>query len=256
MLKSKKLQRLLVVGLVLALGIAAPVQAQLLQKIIKWLKKHKAEITTVAGVAMSVANPALSPVGATLVALQGTMAKTSAGIASDPKLSQQFQGPRFCEDGGVSCTAAQGILKMGIPLLEIPEGTDAKVAAFIKAVNRVVEEGEMFAKHCEENASLEVRHQDLAVIARSVEVAADAYDHLDLSFELTQADIDAFQRETRDSGLPRLEEAFWQNAGLSHDEIDAVAKFLGTTELKMPIPSISVSDLLHNAAQGFVPSSK
>jgi hypothetical protein len=254
MLKSQKLRKSLIMSLVVLLAAGTPVHANLLQKVGKWIKAHKAELATIGGVVMSIVNPELAPVGAALVTLQGSMAKTSAILAADPNLARNFSAPRFCEDGGLSCPAAQGLLHMEVPPIEIGEAEKPEVAAFLRAVNRVAEEGNVFAKHCQENASLEVKNQDLQVMASSVAAAADAYDRLNVSLELSQADIDSFQKQTQGSGLPRIEQAFWQNAGLSPAEVEDVARFLGTEDLRMPAPAVSMSDVLHTAAAAFVPS--
>jgi hypothetical protein len=253
MLKSEKRKKPLVIGLLVVLVAAAPVQAS---KVGDWLRAHKADIATVGGVVMSIVDPALIPVGAALVGLQGSMLSTTAHIAADPVLARGFATLQLCEDGSLSCDAAQGLLQMEVRPLEVADGETPEVAAFVKAANRVTEEGNVFARHCRENAPLAVKQQDLRVMASSLAAAADAFDRLGLPFEVSQADIDNFQKETRTSGLPRIEKAFWQDAGLSPAEVEDVARFLGTEDLRMPAPSVSMSDVLHTAAASFGASSR
>jgi hypothetical protein len=253
MSKRTNLKKRLSLSLLVVLAASTPLQAS---KIGDWLRKHKAEIATVGGVGMSILNPALAPVGAALVGLQGTMLSASTNIAADPVLAKSFPTLEPCEDGGLSCAAAQGLLHLEVPALVAGDAETPEVAAFVKAANRVIEEGNVFARHCRDHASVAVKTQDLQVLSSSLAAAADAYDRLGLRFEVTQGDIEDFQKQTQASGLPRLEKAFWQDAGLDPAEVADVARFLGSEDLRMPEPAVSMSAVLHTAAEAFAPGSR
>lgn len=207
---------------------------------------------TVGGVGIGVTgNPA---VGVALIGLQGTLLGITVQVQSDPVLTASTDipptyagptGPQVCADGSLSCPAAKALLRLEVPPIAInPDWTPDEIA-FVAAANRVIEDGNLFARHSRQRASIDVKRQDLRLLQASLRDAAEAYDRLNLSYSLTQDVIDGFQGSIEDEGLPPAEQSFWESTNLTRDEVNAVAKFLAQVHLEIGDPSVSMSRILH-----------
>lgn len=259
MLKGKKVQTSLGFALIALLMAGTPAHA-------KFWRIFGGVLATVGGVGLSIAQPELAPVGVALVNLQGKLLSASAIRASDPELAAETDfkpsyaggsAPEFCEDGRLSCPAVDALLRMDeTKLIEVNEGMSAEVADFVKATNRVIEDGNLLARHAREDAPLETKKQDLQLMAKSLEAAATAFDQLELPLDLSQSDIYGFQKETAESGLPEIEQSFWLSSGLTPEEVDAVAKFLASTSLELGVESVSMSRVLHEEAAALASAGK
>jgi len=205
------------------------------------------------------------PIGVALIGLQGVLLKDAAVVASDPTLKDltnvqpsyaAVSNPQFCDDGSLTCPAAQALLRMEVAPIEVDPSWSTEEIAFVTAANRVIEDGNLFALHSREGASLAEKTQDLQLMASSLEAAAEAYDHLNLSLSLTQSDVSEFQSGIESSGLPRAEQSFWESSNLTPAEVDAIAQFLATADLKLGVPAVSVSRILHEEAVELAPAQK
>jgi hypothetical protein len=210
---------------------------------------------TVGGVGVGFAG--VPTVGVALIGLQGALLGRAVQVASDPVLAGSTNvpptyagptGPEVCADGGLSCPAAQALLRLEVPPIAIDPAWTPEEIAFVAAANRVIEDGNLFARHSRGGASIEVKTRDLQLMTASLHEAAEAYDRLNLSFALTQDDIDGFQGSIEDAGLPPAEQSFWESTNLTPAEVNAVAQFLAQTHLELRDPSVSMSRILHEEA--------
>ena len=142
-------------------------------------------------------------------------------------------------------------MRLEVPPIAINPDWTSEEIAFVAAANRVIEDGNLFTRHSREGASIDVKKQDLRLLAASLHQAAEAYDRLHLSFALTPRDIAAFQGSIEDEGLPPAEQSFWESTNLTPDEVNAVAQFLSQVHLEMRDPSVSMSRILHEEAAAF-----
>lgn len=214
-----------------------------------------AVLSTVGGVGIGLTGNI--PIGLALIGLQGALLRVATQSQSDPVLAGSTNipptyagstGPEVCADGTLSCPAAQALLRLEVPPIAIDPAWTPEQVAFVAAANRVIEDGNLFARHSRAGASIEVKKQDLRLMAASLHTAAKAYDRLNLSYALTQDHIDGFQGSIEDAGLPPAEQSFWESTNLTPAEVNAVAQFLAQVHLELGDPSVSMSRILHEEA--------
>lgn len=251
MKRSRNIRKSMGWGLICLLAVGVPAHARWNWRVIG------AVAATVGGVGIGVGgNPA---VGVALIGLQTTLLGISVHVESDPVLTVLADvpptyagptGPQVCADGGLSCPAAQALLRLEIPPIAIQPDWKPEEVAFVAAANRVIEDGNLFARHSRERASIDVKNQDLRLLKASLHDAAKAYDRLNLSFALTQEDFDEFQDSIEEEGLPPAEQRFWESTNLTPEEVNAVARFLAQVHLELGDPSVSMSRILHEEVAG------
>jgi hypothetical protein len=246
--RGKNFRKSFGVALVVLLVAGVPAEA-------KWWRILLGVASTVGGAFSSEVG-----IGVALIGLQGTLLAGEAHIANDPTITvlANYQptyangssNPQVCADGGLSCPAIQALQRMVIEPIRVQSDWTPAEVDFASATNRVIEDENLFASHDRAGASLEVKLQDLRLLARSLEAAAQAYDRLNVpaSESLTQKQIDSFQKQAGTSGLPAIEQSFWQNSNLTGTEVSAIAQFLATTDVKLGVPSVSMSRILHEEA--------
>ncbi len=229
----------------------------------KWWKILIGIASTIGGAASSEVG-----IGVALIGLQGTLLASESHIANDPTLgdlpndpptyASVSSNPQFCADGGVSCPAAKALQRMVIEPIRVQSDWTPAEIDFANATNRVIEDENLFASHVRAGAALDVKQQDLRLLARSLEAAAQAYDRLNVpaSENLTQEQIDSFQRQAGSSGLPAIEQSFWENSNLTDSEVSAIAQFLATSDVKLGVPSVSMSRILHEEAANLAAATK
>lgn len=195
--------------------------------------------------------------GVALIGIQGGLLGAAVYVQSDPALAGLIDipptyagptGPKVCADESLTCPAAQALLRLEIPPIAIQPGWTPEETAFVAAANRVIEGGNLFARHSRAGASIDVKKQDLRLLQASLDDAARAYDRLHLSFALTQDDLDDFQGSIDDNGMPPAEQSFWESTNLTPAEVNAVAQFLAQVHLELGDPSVSMSRILHEEA--------
>lgn len=253
MKQSRNIRKFLGLGLICLLAASVPAQARPNWRVIG------AVACTAGGVGLSVAG--YEGVGGALIGLQGGLLGAAMYVQSDPALAGLIDiaptyagptGPTVCADGALSCPAAQALLRVVIPPIAIQPGWTPEEASFVAAANRVIEDGNLFARHSRAGASIDVKKQDLRLLQASLYDAAKAYDRLKLSFALTQDDLDEFQESIGDNGMPPAEQSFWESTNLTPEEVNAVAQFLAQVHLELGDPSVSMSRILHEEAAGLV----
>lgn len=197
--------------------------------------------------------------GSGLIGIQGALLGAAMYVQSDPALAgltdirptyAGLVGPKVCADESLTCPAAQALLRMEIPPIAIQSSWTPEETAFVAAANRVIEDGNLFARHSRAGASIDVKKQDLRLLQASLDDAARAYDRLHLSFALTQDDLDEFQGSIEDDGMPPAEQSFWESTNLTPEEVNSVAQFLRQVHLELGDPSVSMSRILHEEAAG------
>lgn len=256
MTQGKTLRKVFGMALIVSLAVGVPAQAK------PWWKILIGVVSTVGGALSSSAG-----VGVALIGLQGTLLAGESKIATDPTLTglpnnaPSYAGksnPQFCEDGGLDCPAIQALQRMDIKPIEVQSDWKPEEIALVNAANRVIEDQNVFATHVREGASVDVKKYDLQLMASSLETAAQAYDKLNIppSQNLTQSQIADFQKQAGSSGLPKIEQSFWENSNLTGEEVASIARFLATTDLKLGVSSVSMSRILHEEAATLAAATK
>lgn len=256
MAQGKNSRKVFGVALIVLLAAGVPAQAK------PWWKILIGVASTVGGVFSSSAG-----VGVALIGLQGTLLAGDAKIATDPTLTDLADNqpsyaaksnPQFCEDGGLSCPAILALQRMDIKPIAVQSDWTPEEVAFANATNRVIEDENIFSTHVREGASVDVKKYDLQLMASSLETAAQAYDKLNIpaSQNLTQGQIDSFQKQAGTSGLPKIEQSFWENSNLTAPEVDAITQFLATADVKLGVSSVSMSRVLHEEAANLAAATK
>lgn len=133
-----------------------------------------------------------------------------------------------------------------------PSGTPAEVN-FINKVNVFVDRVRTLpicTRDSHGDSGCEATAQSIMTqMAADLEDVADAYDATGLTFAITQADIDTFQADCADGTCSAGEEGALAAAGLSPAERQALSIHLSTVPLVLSVPSVSLSTILHEAAQ-------
>jgi hypothetical protein len=124
----------------------------------------------------------------------------------------------------------------------------------VVAANDLIDATNTLLADARNGASDDVIDIDLAVMSMAMSAVADEFEALDFDdLQFTEADFAQLRQEYAQNGLPQFEVQFLVDAGLSQSLIQAFGDYMGQTELELSGPSVSISELLREAAEQLWP---
>jgi len=119
----------------------------------------------------------------------------------------------------------------------------------VMAANDLIDSANALLADARNGATVEEIDFDLMIVSMAMSRVADEFDLLEFDdLQFTQADFDAIRQGFAENGLPQFEVEYLRDAGLSDALIDAFGEYMGQTQLTLSGPSVSISELLHEAA--------
>ncbi|MCX6878272.1 MAG: thrombospondin type 3 repeat-containing protein [Verrucomicrobia bacterium] len=180
------------------------------------------------------------------VALIGVQAAIFTGIAVAPG-GDGGTPPEFIGPGPVQPSASVlEAMRALVPPDVKPSGTPAQMV-YIEKCNAVL----AIARNLHGATNPTEINLYLHQMAVALEEAAVAYDAAGLSQTLSQPDIEAFKHDCADGVGPEREDNYFSSCGLTQIQKQTLTLHLSAEPLTLSGPAVSVSTMLHSAAQLF-----
>ena len=179
-------------------------------------------------------------VGIGLIGVQ-TAIFTSAVKAPAPDATPtEFQGQGVAQPTGAALDAMLALVPPDVDA----SGTPQEIA-FIHACNVVLAD----ARTLQGTTNATNIQSQLAKMSIDLENAANAYDAIGVNQSISQADIDSFQAACAAGTPPSRENDYLLSCGLNQAQLQALNLRLSTDPMTLSGSSLSVSTMLHRAAQ-------
>ncbi len=126
--------------------------------------------------------------------------------------------------------------------------------SLVIAANEMIDDFNILLADARNGASADQLDFDVAILAFDVDRIANEFDSGGFeNLQFNQSDLDQIRQGVGADGLPLFEVQMLRDAGLSDDFISAFGQYVAQTDLTLSTQSISISEMLHETAEGLFP---